>query len=200
MENITENLTADTQFAVQANRCARQRGISLVEVMVSTGFLAVTLMGVALTMTTAIVSANVSQEQLLAKQKAREAMESVFTARNTQNITFAQIQNVANAGIFADGFQALRETGLDGIANTADDAAANVETVSLPGLDGVIGTGDDRVRDLSTSFDRRITISDVLLPNNTVDPDIRQVQVQVRYTFRGTTRTVTLTSRIARFG
>ena len=46
-------------------------------------------------------------------------MEGVFTARNTQNITFDQIQNVASSGIFVDGFQTLRQTGVDGLANTA---------------------------------------------------------------------------------
>ena len=175
-----------------------ERGVTLIEVMLSMGFLSVTLMGAAFTMTTGIASVQISQEQLLAKQKAREAMESVFTARNTQNITFDQLRNVASNGIFLDGFQQLRETGVDGIANTADDAAANIETLTLPGPDGLLGTGDDIVRSFGT-LERRITLTDVLLANSEVDPDIRQIEVQVRYSFRGVLRTITVNSMISRF-
>ena len=182
----------------KAETSAFQRGVSLIEVMISMGFLSITLMGAAFTMTTGVASVQISQEQLLAKQKAREAMESVFTARNTQNLTFDQIANVSNAGIFLDGFQTLRESGADGIANTADDANAAIEALTLPGPDGLLGTGDDVVRSLGT-FERSIILSDVLLSNNDVDPDIRQIEVQVRYTFRGALRTVTLSSMVARF-
>ncbi len=125
-------------------------------------------------------------------------MEGVFTARNTQNITFDQIQNVASSGIFVDGFQTLRQTGVDGLANTADDAAAALESVTLSGPDGQLGTGDDQVRTLDT-FDRQITISDVLLPNASVDPDVRQIQVEVRYLFRGIRETIRISSLISRF-
>ena len=182
----------------ESEKRARQRGVTLIEVMIAAGFLSVALMGAALTMATGISSVYISQEQLLAKQKAREAIESVFTSRNTQNVTFDQIQNVANGGIFLDGFQQLRQTGVDGIANTADDAAANLETLTTTGPDGQLGTGDDVVRTL-TSFERSVSITDVLMANNTVDPDIRQIQVQVRFTFRGVGRTITISSMISRF-
>ena len=162
------------------------------------GYLSVALMGAALTMVAGVSGVIISQEQLLAKHKAREAIESVFTARNTQNITFDQLQNVANGGIFLDGFQDLRETGVDGIANTAADANAPIESVTHPGPDGNLGTGDDVVRSLLT-FERRVQVTDVLLANNSVDPDIRLVEVQVRYTFRGYVRTITINSMISRF-
>ncbi len=174
------------------DRSGTQRGVTLIEVMMSMGFLSIALMGAAFTMTTGVASVQISQEQLLAKQKAREAMETVFTARNTQNITFADIANATNGGIFVDGFQVLREPGVDGIANTADDAAAPIETVTLQTPSG------PQVRSLGT-FERRIALTDVLLSGGGVDPDIRRVEIQVRYSFRGALTTVTLNSMIARF-
>jgi hypothetical protein len=140
----------------------------------------------------------VSQEQLIAKQKAREALESVFTARNTQNIAFDQIRNLENGGIFLNGYQAIRGMGADGIASTADDAADAVETLTFAGKDGLLGTPDDEIRSLS-GFERKITITDVMMPNNVVDPDIRQIAIEVKFVFRGVARIVRVNSLISRF-
>src|SRR5262249_51797153 len=124
--------------------------------------------------------------------------ESVFTARSTQNITFDQIQNVSNSGIFLDGWQQIRGTGTDGVADTADDAMTAIQTMTYPGKDNLLGTADDEVRTL-TDFERQVTISDVLLPNGSVDPDIRKILVEVRFKTRGIWRIVSLNSYISRF-
>ena len=103
-------------------------GISLLEVMMAAFIMTVALMGIAMTMVQGIASMFYTQEQLIAKQKAREALESVFTARSTQNVTFAQLQNTTiTGGIFLTGYQPIRGMGTDGIANTADDAATALE-------------------------------------------------------------------------
>jgi hypothetical protein len=70
--------------------------------------------------------------------------------------------------------------------------------VTLPGPDGDLGTGDDEIRAL-TAFTRRVEISAVPLPNNQPDPDIRRIDVEVRYAFRGVQRTIRLSSMISRF-
>jgi hypothetical protein len=57
------------------------------------------------------------------------------------------------------------------LVNTADDGAAEVET--LAGPDGIIGTGDDQVFALDT-FTREVLITDI-------GPNLRQVQVLIRY-------------------
>jgi type II secretory pathway pseudopilin PulG len=173
-------------------------GMSLIEVLISTMVLSVALLAVAMTMAQGISAMFMTQEQLIAKQKAREALESVFTARSTQNILYDEIRNTANGGIFVAGYQSLRGMGDDGIANTADDGADSVETIIFPGPDGMLGTADDDGRSLN-DFERRVTISDVLLPDNTVDPDIRRITVEVRYRIRGIWRTVTVGSYISRF-
>src|SRR5262245_28576826 len=111
-----------------------EAGLSLIEVMISVLIIAVALLSIAMTMVQGVSAVFFTQEQLIAKQKAREALESVFTARSTQNITFAQIQNDSvTGGIFLSGYQSIRGTGTDGIANTSDDSATPVETLNFPG-------------------------------------------------------------------
>jgi hypothetical protein len=107
----------------------------------------------------------------IAKEKASEAIESVFTARDTRTITWAQIRNVTGGGVFQDGPQSLRAAGPDGLVNTQDDGAAETET--LAGPDGLIGTADDDVFPLNT-FTREIVITDIA-------PNLRQIRVLVRY-------------------
>jgi type II secretory pathway pseudopilin PulG len=175
-----------------------EAGVTLVEVIVATFVLGVGLMAAAQTVATGAASILISQEQLIAKQKAREALESVFTARNTQNVLWEDIRNVNDQGVFLEGFQDLRESGEDGIANTADDGDAPMETLLFPGPDGLFDTADDRTRSLET-FDRSITISDVVDEDNAVDPDIRRIEVLIRYSYRGLTKTVRLESIISRF-
>jgi hypothetical protein len=190
----------------------QERGASLLEVTVSIFVVTVTLMGGAMTMGVGVSSTNTSQEQLIAKQKAREALESVFTARNTQNIAWADIRNVGGGGIFLDGWQAMRETGTDGIANTADDSATQIEHLVMPGPDGYVGSTDDQTVTLD-NYERRITINTIALPTQTtqqtqnpnqntaptVDPDIREIIVEVRFTDKGVQRTVRVSGLISRF-
>src|SRR6267378_236138 len=142
-----------------------EAGITLIEVMISSLFLTIALLSVAMSMGQGIAATYTTQEQLIAKQKAQEALESVMMARNTQEIGFAQIQSVASGGIFVAGFQPIENMGNDGIPNTADDAGP-VESITFPGVDGVLGTGDDVTVSLS-GYKRQITISTVNLPNDT---------------------------------
>ncbi len=151
-------------------------GFSLVEVLVAMAILtgaALALVGALARGTQLLLG---SQSQLLAKQKATEAVESVFTARDTRVLTWAQIRNVrggsgADGGIFLDGPQPLREVGPDGLVNTADDGA--IETLTLPGRDNILGTQDDERRVLD-AFTREIEIRDL-------GPNLRRIAVTVRY-------------------
>ncbi len=151
-------------------------GFSLVEVLVALGIMT----GAALALVALLARGTQlmlgSQSQLLAKQKAVEAVESVFAARDTRVLTWAQIRNVggasgADGGVFLDGPQPLREVGPDGLVNTADDGA--VETLVLPGRDNVLGTEDDERRPL-TEFTREVEIRDL-------GPNLRRITVTVRY-------------------
>jgi hypothetical protein len=130
-----------------------------------------------------------SQDQLLANQRAAEAAESVFKARDTRVLTWDQIRNVAggsgaDGGVFLDGPQQVREPGADGLVNTADDGAL-VEIVR-PGIDALLGTADDQRTPL-IGFTREIEIRDL-------SPALRQLRVIVTYrTVNGTGRFVLTT-------
>jgi hypothetical protein len=149
----------------------------------------------------AIVSVNFSQESMIAKQKAREALESVFTARNTQQITWDQIRNVggATAGIFLVGFQPMYGPGLDasqgppGLIGTANHG--NIESIIVDaGPDQTPGTSDDTLLPLS-NFKRQIAITDYA-----TNPDMRSITVTIRYSVRaGLTRDFQVSSVISRF-
>ncbi len=74
-----------------------------------------------------------SQDQLLASERAAEAVETVFKARDNRVLTWAQIRNVNGAtgtdgGVFLDGPQSIRDPGPDGLVNTADDGAVRTSS------------------------------------------------------------------------
>lgn len=169
-----------------------QSGFSLIEVMISTAILTVGLVGVLAIFALAIAANQTSQESMIARQLASEAMESVFTARNTSQITFSQIQNVSNGGIFVDGPQNLQCAGPDGIIGTADDAACltaagavcpngGIECLSEPGFDGIVGTADDAIVSLS-NYKRQILITPLTTgtPPTTI-PTLVQATVTITY-------------------
>lgn len=154
-------------------------GFTLLEVMIASAVLAVGLVSLLGLFTNALATMQFAQEEMIAKQKARDALESIYAARNTQQITFDMIANVSNGGVFLDGFQPLRVAGPDGLVGTADDGA--IEELVYPGPDGVLGTADDEHRPL-TNFDRQILIAPVPRSGGGINFDLSQVTVTVRYT------------------
>ena len=124
------------------------RGFSLIETLVAMGFLATGLMGLAGVFTLGMSHLAGSSASLMAREKAREAVESVHSARDMRIITWAQIRNVAAGGVFQDGPQPLRTAGPDGLVNTADDGA--LEMSLSAGADNILGTADDVSTPLTT--------------------------------------------------
>jgi type II secretory pathway pseudopilin PulG len=177
-------------------REAGQGGFTLIEVAVATLVLVVGLVSMLALFAQAVVVLAYAQEDLIAQQKGQEALESIFTARNTQQITFDKVQNTSAGGIFLDGWRPLQTSGPDGLVGTADDGP--VETLTLPGPDGLLGTADDVIRSL-TNFTRQIDITPLVI-GGTASPDIRQVAITVRYsTPRGWQRSYKVVSYISRF-
>jgi len=166
---------------------ARSAGFSLIEVMIAIAILTVGLLALVGTFATALNSTNWAQEDLIAKQKALEALESIFTARNTQQLTFAQVANQSAGGgaIFTDGYTTMRAAGPDGLVGTGDDVnfAANgpcptgVEGIRLPGPDGILGNADDKCMSLA-NFQRQILIV-------SLSGTLKQITVNVQYTRPG---------------
>ncbi len=166
---------------------AGERGFTMMEVLISVVILTIGLVSMLAMFTVALAATNNAQEDLTAKQIAQSTLESIFTARNTQQITFLQIQNVSNGGIFLDGPQVIRDPGPDGLDGTADDLVSNPlcpgpsTCLQLSGQDGVLGTGDDVYMPLN-NYQRQILISNVFLPSGAIDDTLRQITVTITYT------------------
>lgn len=173
----------------------KQEGFTLIEVMIAILVMTVGLLAVIASFATAVAATQSAQEDLIARQKAFEAMESIYTARNSQQVSFSAIANVASGGIFLGGALPLKCAGPDGLVGTADDvscttqAGANcpnggAECMTLPGRDGVLGTADDQIMSLG-NFTRTITINPVLLANGTTNQNMMAITITVSYTKAG---------------
>ena len=140
----------------QVGRQHSQRGFALIEVMIAMVILTVGMCAVLASFGLAITATESAQEDLIARQKALDALESIYTARNSQQIPFAAIQNVGAGGIFLSGPQPLLCAGPTyGIVGVSGDTTAcktasgaacpngGVECMVLPGPDGVLGSGTD---------------------------------------------------------
>ena len=172
-----------------------QRGFTLIETMIAIAIMSIGIVTLLAAFGTAVAATQNAQENLIARQKALEAMESIYTARNTQQITFSQIANIASGGIFTGGATQLLSAGPDGLVNTADDVTfpasgacpAGPECITLPGADGILGTADDKAMSLA-NFTRQIQIGTVLESDGvTIDPNLKQITVTVSYLTGGST-------------
>ena len=173
-----------------------ERGFTLIEVIIAMLIMGIGLVALLGVFTQSVVAVSYAQEDMLAKQKAREALESIYTARNTQEITFDQIKSVSAGGVFLEGLQPLRVAGADGLIGTVDDG--DIEVLRLPGPNGNLGDGDDVIRVL-TNFQRQISFDPVII-GGAPSPDIRRLTVTVQYTTaRGFWRRYQVQSYISRF-
>jgi Tfp pilus assembly protein PilV len=166
-----------------------QAGFSLVETMIAIGVLTVGTLGLAGVFAAGVQKTVSSPAELLATQKAAAAIESVFSARDSQTLTWAQMRNVSNGGIFLNGPQPIKVEGADGVVNTADDGA--VETVVLPGRDQLLGTADD-TRQTLEGFTREVVIADITA-------DLRKVTVTITYGSGPGLRSYSLTAYLSAY-
>lgn len=180
-----------------------ERGFSLFEALVALLLLTVALLALAQVLYAGLNIAATSSPNLIAREKAREAIESVHTARDTHTILWAQIRNVAapaacpagttgtGGGTFLNGELDMQAPGPDGLVNTADDTGME----ALPGPDGEFGTADDVALN---GYTRQVDICDI-----DGNPDLRQIVVTIRYAGSNAVgerrRTYRLTTLISRF-
>lgn len=176
-------------------------GFSLIEVMFAIAILAVGLCALMAMFASATYSVQYAQEDQICKQKAREALEAAIAARNDTSITFDNLQNVSQGGIFKDGFQNLYVPKSDGngIPGTANGDSTTLDRFVQPGPDGVLGTNDDTVIGL-TNYQRRIAIASVYNSDGSLNNDLRKITVTVRVMspVRGN-KDFTISSFISRF-
>jgi len=161
-------------------------GFSLIEVVISMAVLTVGLVSLLGVFGLAMASTQTSQQDMIAKQLANEALESIITARNTSQTNWDDIQNsgstncpnlgTSTCGIFLGGAQPMNNAGADGIFGTADDANAGAEVLREPGPDGIYGNSNDVLIPL-TAFQRTITFSELTPPVSS----LRAVTVTIQY-------------------
>ena len=170
-------------------------GYSLLEVMMAVVVSTIGLVSLLALFSQSVVTMFLVQEDLLARQKVREILESVSTARNTQSVSWSDIENVADSGIFQDDFLPMKIAGNDGLVGTADDGA--VETIQLPGPDGQLGTNDD-INRMLTNFQRKIEVDEVLMQDSNPYPNLKKITVTVKYTTsQGFQRSVVMSSFVS---
>jgi prepilin-type N-terminal cleavage/methylation domain-containing protein len=161
-------------------------GFSLIETMIAMAILATGLLSLAGVFVVGLTHLSSSSASLIAREKAREAVESVHTARDTRVITWCQIRNEStptncaddSPGVFQDGAQPLRNPGPDGLVNTSDDIG--VEETLSPGPDNQLGTADD-VKTPLENYTREIEITDIMMANNQPNPNLRRLRVRIRF-------------------
>jgi hypothetical protein len=183
-------------------RSSSQNGFSLVEAVVAMGVLTVGVLGAAAVLATGMRHLSSSPADVVMAQKAAQAIEAVFSARDSGKVKWAQIRNVSggsgsDGGIFLDGPQSLHKAGLDGLVNTGDDETA-VETVSLPGKDQMYATTDDQTIVLS-QYKREIVIRDVVEQDGRPNGQVRSVTVTVTYGSGPTLKSYTLKTLISTY-
>jgi len=176
---------------------ASPRGFTLIEALIATVILVVGLTALAALFAQSLTFLQYTRDDLVAKQKATQALEGVYSARNDASVGFASIQNKSAGGIFNDGFQPLFLPGANGIVGTTSDTATLDSEIS-PGPDGILGTADDITVPL-INLQRQILIQPVTNPDGSVSADLRQITVTIRVNSSRRIRDYTVTGYISRY-
>ncbi len=177
---------------MEIRKFKNEKGFTLIEFMVASIILVIGLLALLTLYTYALVTVTFADENSIAKQKARETLESIYTARNTSQISFDMINNESNGGIFVDGAQPLTTPGGDGLVGTADDGYT--EIMIMAGDDGIEGTNDDEVKTLD-HFTRQIIINQSIGVS-----DLKSIQVIITFTTpTGLSQSYTVSSMISRY-
>ena len=154
-----------------------ERGFTYLDVMVGLVILMVGIVALSAAVTAAHVKTREGEKQLLAKQYAASTIESIFSARDMNNLQWGAIGNVGSnpdangtpQGVFLTGTnQILLNVGPDGVVGTADDNG--IPAGSAP----------------PAGFQRQITITDYDDPDRPVSAGfpimMRKVVVTIFYT------------------
>jgi prepilin-type N-terminal cleavage/methylation domain-containing protein len=172
-----------------------EKGFTLLETMVAAAILSFGILSLASFYSQGLQNSSRIQMQYIANQKAQEALETIFTARDTELLSFAQINNISQGGVFKDGPQPLLAPGPDGLVGTADDLTSEPDViVTGPGPDGILGTADDTYIPLNPWMTRTIAIAPV---NGYTD--MNQITITINFQYQGQTGQVQLVSYISSY-
>src|SRR5260370_33591047 len=97
---------------------AQAQGFTLIEALIAIFILVFGLTALAGLFAQSLTFLQYTRDDLVAKQKATQALEGVYSARNDASVGFASIQNKSAGGIFTDGFRPLFLPGANGLDGT----------------------------------------------------------------------------------
>jgi type II secretory pathway pseudopilin PulG len=170
-----------------------ERGFSLIEAIVAIGLMSIGVLSLAAVFTSAVAQTTSASADVIARDKAFEALESIIAARDSKRLSWDDLNNTDAGGLFLVDFQPIRRAGADGIIGTSDDLVAAAETLPSPGRDQELGTADDGANAL-TMFSRRIVIA------NNGSNSLRRITVTIRHKTAGQQREFTVETLITSFG
>jgi prepilin-type N-terminal cleavage/methylation domain-containing protein len=184
----------------QHKNSSSNRGFTLIEVLIAMVILMVGLLGLLALFGTALSATADAQGDLIAKQKARELLEAVYSSRDDAGMSWNQIQNDNVAGgAFKTGWQPLLRV----TPNT--NQILGTSTPNGPGegpaVDYVLApdpAGNLTVQVPLTNYQRRIDILPVLYPDGSTNQNLRSISVTVQVQGR-ITRTYTVAGYISSY-
>jgi type II secretory pathway pseudopilin PulG len=187
------------RFMKSTAKRRNERGISLLEIMIA-GIVLMTglMLGVMPMISVAVSTMNSSEEETIAKQEARKAMESIFGARDTSQLGWDSVNpegtcntngTVTTCGVFITGAQPMYNPGTDGIVGTDDDAAAGIESATM---------ANGQTRELN-EFTRAITIGQYVMPDKSISPSLKTIRVDITYPAGALQRTYTIQGLISQY-
>ena len=192
------------RMKIQERRLSNS-GFSLLETMIAIVVLTIGVIGLAAMLANSLAYMSMSQLDYIAQQKATEAVESIFTARDMGQATWSTICNVGSSicssGIFVNNPQPLCDPGPDGIVGTADDFSGSAcsgpaDAILLPTAAGTVNSTGTAVRVSLSNFQFLRTINITAVPGVA---NLRQIQVIITYRAGRFQRTYTLTTNISNF-
>jgi len=170
-------------------RKGTQQGFTLIEVLIAAVIMTIGLLALLSMFATALAATQFSQQDLIARQKAREGLEAIFSARDDGKIGYAQIDNscaVGSTGIFKCGWDNLIRVDPDTDQILGVDTGPFAEGTTLDYMLMPDNTGALTVQFTLTNFQRQIIIGPYTNPTTgNPDPNLKKVQVTVRYLRNG---------------
>jgi prepilin-type N-terminal cleavage/methylation domain-containing protein len=200
-EWLTRSHMDSTMRNNKQQKLKNQKGFTLLEAVISMAVVTIGLVGVLAAFAAAIGSTTTVQYDTIARQKATEALESIYTARQTAQLAFAAIQNTSagGTGIFLPGMNPLTDPGPDGLDGTVDDVPAT--PIIVPGYTGSQTGSTPSTATISLNyFQRQIAIGNVTNPDGSINANLRQITVTIQYPGpQGTPRTYTVQALVSAY-
>jgi type II secretory pathway pseudopilin PulG len=180
-------------------RSSKERGFTLIEAIISMAVLSFGILSLAAVYAQGMYYANLAQYDYIAQKKAEEAVEAIFTARDSKTLPWASIQSLSNGGVFLEGPQPMLQPGPDGLIGANTDTGAPDDVIVIgPNSLGQIGTSSDKMIDLNPWMKRTIVITQVTEASGP-NPNLRMITITITYQIGKIQRTHTLISYISSF-